>query len=123
MKNVCKTASWFFALLLAGNALAASKTHRIELETKLEDGVVHWVSKEPIELKRGERVEIVANHKLTGGFDFHGLYIPELDVAEQVDRNQEKKVTRTVPKSLQPGEYSIGCQFHPAHVPAKFKVK
>lgn len=121
MRNVVKIAPWFFAVLLTTTAFAA-KPRKIEIETKLVDGVVHW-SPATIEVKRGERIEIVANHKLTGGFDFHGLYIPELDIAEQVDRNQEKKVTRTVPKSLAPGEYSLGCQFHPAHVPAKLIVK
>lgn len=121
MKNVVKIAPWFLAALFATSVFAA-KARRIEIETKLVDGTVYW-SPERIEVKRGERIEIVANHKLTGGFDFHGLYIPELDVAEQVDRNVEKKVTRTVPKNLEPGEYKLGCQFHPAHVAATLVVK
>lgn len=121
MQNVGKIALGFFVLLFATSAFA-KKAQRIEIETKLVDGIVYW-SPEKIEVKRGERIEIVANHKLVGGFDFHGLYIPELDVADQVDRNVEKKVTKTVPKNLAPGEYKLGCQFHPGHVPATLVVK
>jgi plastocyanin len=124
MKNVVKTAPWVLLLLgmVATATPAAAKARRIAIETTLVDGVVHW-SPERIVVKRGERIQIVASHKLTGGFDFHGLYIPELDIAEQIDRNEERKVVRTVPKSLAPGEYKIGCQFHPAHVPATLVVK
>ncbi len=120
MGKMGKTASLFF--LLASTTVFA-KTRVIEMETKLVDGVVHW-SPERIEVKRGERIKIVANHKLVGGFDFHGLEIQDLGIIEQVDRNQPKTIEKTIPKKgLEPGEHKIGCQFHPGHIPATLVVK
>ena len=94
----------------------------VSIETKKIGDAVHWVSEKPITLHPGDEVEITANHKLEGGFVFHGLLIPQLNVTEQVDRNIPKTVKTTVPKDLAPGEYMIGCQFHPKHVGLKYHV-
>lgn len=113
------------ALVLSSVTFAAA-SRVIKMETQKIDGAVHWVP-EKVEVKPGEKVTFALDHKLEGGFDFHGFFIPELKVAKQVDRNPgDKKPTEievSIPKSMKPGEYKIGCHFHPAHVAATLVVK
>lgn len=95
----------------------------IELKTEKIADAVHWMPTE-VEVNQGEKVKFVAKHELEGGFDFHGLLIGPLKVSEQVHRHKttQTKVI-TVPTSMKPGKYPIGCQFHPKHVPATLIVK
>lgn len=78
---------------------------------------------EKVEVTAGETVKFVAKHELQGGFDFHGFNIKALNVAEQVERHHPKIIEVKIPSSLAPGEYPIGCQFHPKHVQALLIVK
>lgn len=110
----------FATALFAVSAMAA--TQSVSIETKKIGDAVHWVSAAPIVLHPGDEIELTANHKLEGGFEFHGLSIPSLNVTEQVNRNHAKVVKITVPKDMKAGEYDIGCQFHPKHVSMKFTV-
>lgn len=101
---------------------AAPAPREISLKTAKVGEAVHW-QPEKIEVKAGEKVKLIATHDLEGGFDFHGLFIPELKVSETVNRHKPTSVEVTVPKTLKPGEYKIGCQFHPKHVGATLVVK
>jgi len=97
---------------------------RIEskIETKKINDAVHWMP-EVIEVTQGEKIKFVVKHDLEGGFDFHGFFIPVLKVSEQVDRHKPKNVEVSISKDIKPGEYPIGCQFHPKHVGARLVVK
>jgi len=110
---------FILSLAFAASALQA---RTITLETKKIADKVHW---EPakIEVTQGEKVTIVAKHDLEGGFDFHGLFIPELKLTEKVDRHKPMTKEITIPADLKPGEYKVGCHIHPAHVPAMLVVK
>jgi hypothetical protein len=55
--------------------------------------------------------------------DFHGILIEPVEVKDWVFRHKTLKVERKVPLTLKPGEYEIGCQYHPKHAPAKLIVK
>lgn len=95
----------------------------IELKTEKIGEAVHWMP-DRVEVTPGEKVKFVAKHELVGGFDFHGLTIAVLKVAEQVNRNTATETKDLIiSKSLKPGEYPIGCQFHPKHVSATLVVK
>jgi plastocyanin len=96
---------------------AGKVSREVVLETKKMDDAVHWTP-EKVEVTPGEKIKFVVKHELEGGFDFHGFFIPKLNISEQVNRNEPKIVEITIPKSLKPGEYPIGCQFHPKHVRA-----
>jgi plastocyanin len=99
-------------------SFAAEKT--IELHIEKKDGAIHW---EPakVEAKAGEKIKIVAKHDAEGS-DVHGLLIPELKINELVYRGKPLTLEREVPKTLNPGEYKVGCQLHPKHVPATLVI-
>ncbi len=107
------------SLLFTASALQA---RTITIETKKIGDKVHW-NPEKIEVVQGETVTIVAKHDLEGGFDFHGLFIPEIKVTEKVDRHKPMTKEVTIAKDMKPGEYKVGCHFHSAHVPAVLVVK
>jgi plastocyanin len=109
-------------VFLTQSLFAASAAREITLETKKINEAVHWTP-EKIEVVPGEKIKFTVKHDLEGGFDFHGFFIPVLNVSEQVNRHQPKVVEVTIPNSLKPGEYPIGCQFHPKHVKATLVVK
>ena len=117
MKNLIIIA---LALCLPSQFFGA--VHEVNLDTKKINDAVHWTP-ETIEVTQGEKVKITAKHDLEGGFDFHGLLIPVLKISEQVNRHQPKVLEVTIGKDVKPGEYKIGCQFHPKHVGAKLIVK
>jgi hypothetical protein len=79
--------------------------------------VVHF------EVVQGETVLFVFNHEIEGGFDFHGISIAPLEIKDRVYRHKPLKVEKQIPPTLKPGEYEIGCQYHPKHAPAKLIVK
>lgn len=120
MKNLLQITFGF--AFLTSVLFAAPKAREITLETKKINEAVHWTP-EKIEVTQGETVDFIVKHDLEGGFDFHGFFIPVLNVTEQVDRHKPKTVEVTIPSSLKPGEYPIGCQFHPKHVRATLIVK
>ena len=109
-------------LLLGSVMLRAATPREIVVETKKIGEKVHW-SPERIEVTAGEKIKIVAKHDLEGGFDYHGLFIPEIKVSEKVDRHKPVTKEVQIPKEMKAGEYKVGCQFHPAHVPAVLVVK
>ena len=116
---------FFMALFLgvAATAFAAGTPPReIEMKTEKIGEVVHWMP-ENIEVTQGETVKITAKHDLEGGFDFHGLFIPELKISEKVDRHKPTVVTKKIPAKLKAGSYKVQCQFHPKHAPANLVVK
>lgn len=110
------------SLWLSGISLASEAPREIRLKTEKKGDVVHWMP-EKIEVTQGETVKFLANHDLEGGFDFHGLFIPELKISETVTRHKQTTVEKTIPNDLKPGEYKVGCQFHPKHVPTTLVVK
>lgn len=107
---------------LTQSLFANQPEREIVLKTEKINEAVHWMP-EKVEVTAGETVKFVAKHELQGGFDFHGFSIPVLNVAEQVERNKPKTVEVKIPSTLKPGEYPIGCQFHPKHVGALLIVK
>ncbi|MBI1860132.1 MAG: cupredoxin domain-containing protein [Deltaproteobacteria bacterium] len=114
----------FLSLIVTFAAFAAKTEPRVvELKTEKVGEVIHWMP-EKVEVTQGEKVRFRATHELEGGFDFHGLNIPVLKIAGQVNRNTPfEPAPVTIPKSLKPGEYPIGCQFHPKHAAATLVVK
>lgn len=108
--------------LISLTLFATAKPREVTLETKKIKEAVHWTP-EKVEVSSGETVKFVVKHELEGGFDFHGFFIPALNIAEQVERNKPKTIEVKIPGSLKPGEYPIGCQFHPKHVAAVLIVK
>ena len=117
-------ASFTALLLVLGIAAIANGqgVREIEIHAEKVGDVVHWMP-EKIEVVPGETVLFLLNHTLEGGFAFHGIAIDQLQIIEKVERNKTLKIERQIPLTLMPGEYSIGCQFHPKHVPAKLVVK
>jgi len=120
MKNLLQITLGF--AFLTSILFAAPTNREITLETKKINEAVHWTP-EKIEVTPGETVKFIVKHDLEGGFDFHGFFIPVLNVTEQVDRHKPKTVVVSIPSKLKPGEYPIGCQFHPKHVRALLIVK
>ena len=107
-------------LVVSTHVIAAPR--QIELKTEKIKDAVHWTP-ENVEVSPGEEVEFVVKHDLEGGFDFHGFSVPALKINEQINRHKPTKVAAKIPADLKPGEYPIGCQFHPKHVAAKLLVK
>lgn len=120
MKNLLQFSLGF--VFLTSILVAAPAAREISLETKKINDAVHWTP-EKVEVTAGETVKFIVKHDLEGGFDFHGFFIPVLNVTEQVDRHKAKNIEVKIPKTLKPGEYPIGCQFHPKHVRATLVVK
>lgn len=116
MKNLLLILSFTLPFSLFGSA------RQIEIKTEKVKEAIHW-SPAKIEVTQGEKVEFIAKHEVEGGFDFHGLFIPVLKISEQVNRNKPTTASATIPADLKPGDYPIGCQFHPKHVPATLVVK
>jgi len=108
-------------LSLGFNHLAA-EPRLIELYTKkLDDNKTHWMPKE-IKVKAGEKIKIVAKHELDGGYDFHGLYVPELKISTEVHRHKPVTIEKDVPLDLD-GKYKIQCHLHSTHEPATLIVE
>lgn len=114
-----KISHLLLVLILVGSTSFAKE---ITLQTKKINDAVHWTP-ETIEVTPGETIHFTVKHDLEGGFDFHGLYIPVLKISKQVTRHKPETFEVKIPKDLKPGEYQVGCQFHPKHVPAKLLVK
>jgi len=114
------------SFLICAMSLAATAPREITIQTEKKEDGIHW-SPDTVEVSPGETVTIVAKHEVPGGFDFHGLFIPELKISEKVDRttptSKPVSITRTIPKNMKPGKYKIGCQFHEKHVAATLVVK
>ncbi len=117
-------ASFMALLLVFGIAAIANGqgVREIEIHAEKVGDVVHWMP-EKIEVVPGETVLFVLNHTLEGGFAFHGIEIEPLQIEVKVERNKPLKIERQIPLTLKPGEYPIGCQYHPKHVPATLVVK
>jgi plastocyanin len=105
----------------AAKAVDADSLNKIEIYTETIDGTTYWVPAE-ITVKAGQKYLLVAKHEVEGGFAFHGLSLREFGVLTQVNRNQELKTVIEIPAN-KAGTYNIGCQFHPAHKPAKLIVE
>ena len=116
----------FFAavLVMLGSVLIANAQGAREVEIRVEKvgEVFHWMP-ETVEVVQGETVVFVFNHELEGSFDFHGIDIQPLGIKGRVYRHKPMKVEKQIPLTLKPGEYEIGCQYHPKHAPAKLIVK
>lgn len=120
-----KKQTFFIGVLCCVSSLclpAFGATQTVMLKTEKIGDAVHWTPK-VVEVTAGEKVRFVVKHELEGGFDFHGFFIPVLKLSEQVNRHKAIKRELTIPKDLKPGDYEIGCQFHPKHVAAKLVVK
>ena len=109
-------------LCLTQSLFATKEAKEIKLQTQKINEAVHWMP-EKVEVTAGETVKFNVKHELEGGFDFHGFFIPALNITEQVERNKPKIIEVKIPSTLKPGEYPIGCQFHPKHVRALLIVK
>jgi plastocyanin len=110
-------------VVFGGQAIAdAQGAREVEIHAEKVGEVVHWMP-EAVEVVQGETVVFVLNHKLEGGFEFHGIAIDALQIKDKVYRHKTLKIERQIPLTLKPGEYVIGCQFHPKHAPAKLIVR
>jgi len=121
MKKIFKflpVAAFAFASL---SAQAGDNVRVIEFHTEKIGDVVHWMP-EKVSVNPGEKVKFVLKHELTGGFDFHGFTIRELDIVKQVDRNKTLEFEKEIPAALKAGEYKVSCQFHPKHMAAAMLV-
>ena len=112
------------ALVVLGSVLIADAqgVREVEIHAEKVGDVIHWMP-EKVEVVQGETVLFVFNHELEGGFDFHGIDIEELGIKGRVYRHKPLKVEKQSPLTLKPGEYEIGCQYHPKHAPATLVVK
>jgi hypothetical protein len=110
-------------LVVASYSLGAARVITLTVE-KGADGKTHWMP-ERVEVSQGETVTIVAKYPPPkGAFEFHGLFIPKLNIKEEVYFGKKPvEVTRTIPKDMKPGEYKIECHVHDTHVPAILVVK
>jgi plastocyanin len=99
-------------------AFADGKAREINVKTEKVGEAVHWMP-EKIEVKPGEKIHFKIEHKLDGGFNFHGFSINALKIVQTVNRNTPTEVDVTIPADMKPGEYDITCQYHPKHVSAK----
>jgi len=111
----------FFLGLMVG-LLGFAADREVVIETRKIGDAVHWVP-EKVEVKQGEQIKFVIKHDLEGGFDFHGFFIPQLKIQKQVNRHRAEEISVKIPESLKPGDYPIGCHFHPKHVAATLVVK
>ena len=93
----------------------------IDLKVEKIGDKTHWVP-EKITVKPGEKITLNASYNLVGGFDFHGLTIPEFKIDKKVERNKVTTVDLAIPEKG-PKEISVNCKFHPAHVGAKMIVE
>ena len=110
-------------VVLGSGAIAdAQGVREVQVHAEKVGEVFHWMP-EKVDVVQGETVLFVFNHDLEGGFDFHGILIDELQIKGRVYRHKPLKVERQIPLTLKPGEYEIGCQYHPKHEPSKLIVK
>jgi len=116
MKNIIV----FLILGLVGISQGAAR--EITIQTEKINDAVHWVPQK-VEVTQGEEIKFTVKHDLEGGFDFHGFFVPQLKIQKQVNRHKTEELTVTIPKDMKPGEYPIGCHFHPKHVAATLVVK
>lgn len=114
-----KALAFMFVIL---SSLGAAAPREIVISTEKIGEAVHWVPQR-VEVSPGEEIKFVIKHELEGGFDFHGFFVPQLKIQKQVNRNKAEELTVKIPKKMKPGEYPIGCHFHPKHVPATLVVK
>lgn len=121
MKLIAVSLSALF-VLTASTVFAADTVREITIQTEKVGESIHW-KPDTIEVTPGEKIKLTAKHEVEGGFDFHGVFIPELKISETVNRNKPTVIEKTIPKTLKPGDYKVGCQFHPKHVPGKLIVK
>ncbi len=121
-KQIFETGGLFLCLSLSLTAWGASQGVReIRFKTEKVGEVVHWMP-EKVSVKPGEKVKLVLEHSLEGGFNLHGFTIAALKIAKQVDRNKLTEFEVTIPETLRPGPYPITCQFHPKHAGARLIV-
>lgn len=109
----------FFALCALTRA--DENVRVLEFHTEKVGEVMHWMPQQ-VSVSPGEKIKFVLKHELTGGFDFHGFTIRELNIAKQVVRMKTLEFETTVPKNLKVGEYKITCQFHPKHMGASMML-
>jgi len=112
----------FCMIVLMGSLVCFGAPREIEIKTEKINDAVHWVPS-TVEVSPGEEVKFVIKHDLEGGFDFHGFFVPQLKIQKQINRHKAEEVTVAIPKDMKPGEYPIGCHFHPKHVAATLVVK
>jgi plastocyanin len=96
------------------------KEYTLRVESK--NGKTIWAP-EKIEVFQGEKFVLKMEHKMEGGFAFHGVEIGDLKLRFQVNRNQPMQTEVKIPVDMKPGTYEIKCHFHPAHQSAQLVVK
>jgi hypothetical protein len=118
----------FKVFVLMGGVLWLTQAYSSEVSRRVVEFKVekigektHWVP-ETVAVSPGEKIQIKAYYTLDGGFDFHGLSIPELKINKKVERRKTLSFDVDVPQTGFK-ELSVNCQFHPAHVGAKILVK
>jgi plastocyanin len=115
--------NWLFIVVtLTSSLMVLGAPREIEIKTEKINEAVHWVP-EKVEVAPGEEIKFIIKHDLEGGFDFHGFFVPQLKIQKQVNRHKAEEMTVMIPKDMKPGEYPIGCHFHPKHVAATLVVK
>lgn len=109
-------------VVLMASQIVLGAPRLIEIKTEKINDAVHWVP-EKIEVNPGEEIKFVVKHDLEGGFDFHGFFVPQLKIQKQINRHKAEEILVSIPKDMKPGDYPIGCHFHPKHVAATLVVK
>ena len=82
------------------------------------EGSKIWVPS-TIVVKKGTKVTLKLINNVPSDPNQHGFAIPDLKIAEIVNRGEPKTVEFTADK---PGVYPIICQLHPAHVGGELVV-
>jgi len=121
MLNKMKTILVSVAISANAFVFSNSQTRVIEIKVEKIGNATHWMP-EKIDVKPGEKITLNATYNLEGGFDFHGLAIPELKIDKKVERNKPVSVDFIVPEKGMT-ELNIQCKFHPAHVGSKMQIK
>jgi len=110
-----------FTLICFSSLYSFGVAREIVIQTQKVGESVHWMP-EKVEVAPGEEIKFVVKHDLEGGFDFHGFFVPQLKIQKQVNRHNSEEITVKIPKNMKPGDYPIGCHFHPKHVAATLVV-
>ena len=104
---------------LAGRAPAAEPATLSLTIVNIEyEGSKIWVPG-TIVVKKGTKVTLKLINNVKSDPNQHGFAIPDLKIAEIVNRGEPKTVEFTADK---PGVYPIICQLHPAHVGGELVV-
>ena len=107
-----------FGFLAHAGAAGPAPTMTLSVVNIEYEGSKIWVPS-TIVVKKGTKVTLKLINNVPSDPNQHGFAIPDLKIAEIVNRGEPKTVEFTADK---PGVYPIICQLHPAHVGGELVV-